>query len=168
MHTTPEQTAARLDLDEREVLSRKSGTLLPHRLGRAQWGLMRQGILVEGQHRQVIHTPQSRELSQVIEVGLDSDELPGWGIQFRGRGEECWWGPDCKGYVMDISKAGLYTHERAAKQHGGERCNSGGDHVVPPPRMLELVDADLDKTREKLARLEAMRAILTGEATAPI
>lgn len=171
MERTPEQIASCLNLDERAVLSYRPGTFLPRKLGRAWWNLHLDG-LVDG-HCSPPRAKLTPAGSSVRRVLLDLavwDDEHGWGIQFVGRGEDCWWRPDAKGYTLDVSEAGLYSRDDALRIHGGERSNPAGEHgsgrdvAVPPARMRELVDAALAKAREGVPRLEQARDAVAGGA----
>ena len=158
---TPEPLAAVLNLDERAVLLCRPGSFLPRHLGRAAWNLKLDGLIqLDGRPWRMTLLGLGREVRAEL-PNLVDDET-GWGIQFVGRGEDCWWNTDNKGYTIDVSEAGLYSRDDALRIHGGERCGSGRDIAVPPARMRHLMEAELAKAREGVARLEQARDVVSA------
>lgn len=170
MEPTPEHTAARLNLDKRAVLSRRSGTLLPRHLGRAAWNLQLDGLIraLVGIGDRRLWRVTLTDTGRAVKVALGAlvDEEEGWGILLVGRGEDCWWKPERNGYALDVSRAGLYSRDEAISIHGRRYAGGEGpaDVAVPPARMRDLMDAALAKAREGVARLEQARNAASAEA----
>lgn len=154
---TAENIAAELDLDERDVLLRTNGTMLPRKLYNAQWSLAKRGLLVSAQDHRLLLNADGVACRQALDGGLPSDQAPAWGIVLLGCGQPLWWRPDGGGYSSDIAFAGLYTPRRARQEHGHGRCGPGRDQARPPAQMLIALEAEVAKAEERLGRLTALR-----------
>lgn len=161
---TPEEHALRLDLDERDVLSRAPGTLLPKKLYRAHWGLERTCLIAPNYVRplRVVHTVLGRQVRSALSTIIDEEN--GWGILHAGAPADVWWAPNRGGYTSDVTQAGLYTRTQALGEHGHGRSGLSTRHdvAVPPARMRELVAQAIEKARADLERAEQAHAQLGG------